>query len=243
MAQPLPASTLFYDEYGYFRSPVDAAAYAILASGGQGFTTPAREARRMLASPDPRYKAIARDWLAANGLPEAGDAEPPDWQNWMTAWVKQHPGPEAAMEMARAFPDEPAQDNPHAWGPPPGLHVVPAELPPAPPKKVVVQVVSGSRLESLLGQRDDAANALKAAEKHLATIKDGITAELTAEHPGVGAFDIPAAPGREPLTLRYTAPNYFDTKRFRAERPDLYPQFLKPSPRWTLGVPQKKNNQ
>lgn len=76
--------------------------------------------------------------------------------------------------------------------------------------------------------------------KRAASIKAGITMELTEQNPGTGAFDIPGAPGRPALTLRYTAPNMFDTKRFKEERPDLYPQFLKPSPRWTLGTPQKK---
>jgi hypothetical protein len=242
MAQPAPVPDVFCDEYGYFRSPEAAAAYAMCASGGQGFTTPAIEARRMLTSTDARWQSIGRNWLAANGLPEAGDAEPPDWQNWFSTWIKQNPGPETAMQLARAFPEAPVQTDQNTWGRSPGLSAVP-DLPPAPPKKVVVQVQQGSRLESLLSQREEAKAALDEWTKRMATIKDGITAELTEQHPGTGAFDIPAGPGRPAMTLRYTAPNMFDTKRFKTERPDLYPQFLKPSPRWTLGVPQQKNSQ
>lgn len=153
MAQPVhpdpgltgaSASTLFHDETGYFRSPEAAAAYALAASGGQGFTTPGREARRMLASNHPHYVAMARTWLAERGLPEVGDAEPPDWQNWFSAWLAQNPGPEAAMEIARALPEAPVQAGQRTE---PGdllgrLHAVP-DLPPAPPKKVVVQVAPG----------------------------------------------------------------------------------------------------
>lgn len=235
MAQPVPTPALFYDADGYFSSPEAAAAYALAASGGQGFTTPAREARRMLAGNHPRYTALARAWLAERGLPELGDAEPPGWQNWFSTWIAQNPGPEAAMEVAGAFPEQPD------WQQPRQLRAV-ADLPPAPPKKVTVQVVPGSRLESLLAQREEAKVALDEATRRMATVKDGITAELTEQHPGTGAFDIPGGPGRQPLSLRYSAPNMFDTKRFKAERPDLYPQFLKPSPRWTLGVPQQKKD-
>jgi hypothetical protein len=232
MAQSVLAASPFYDANGFFLDPEAAAAYAIVASGGQSFTTPAREARRMLAGGHPHYVPVARNWLAARGLPELGDSEPPDWQNWMTNWIKDHPGPEAAMAIARALPPE----QPAAAQPPPQLHLVP----PAPPKKVVVHVEPGSRLESLLALRDAAKAAVDAAEAQMRTVKDGITAELTAMHPGTGAFDIPAAPGRSALTLRYSAPNMFDAKRFKEERPDLYPNYLKPSPRWTLGAPPKK---
>lgn len=232
MAQPLPAPTLFYDEYGYFRSPEAAAAYGIIGSNGQSFTTPAREARRMLTSPDPRYVDMAQMWLMQHNLPEMGDSEPPDWQNWMTAWIKQHPGPEAAMEIARAFPEAPD------WQQPPraDLHLVP----PAPPKKVVVQVEPGSRLEALLAQQVEAKAAADETEKRMASIKAGIAAELTERHPGTGAFDIPGGPGRPALTLRYTAPRMFSAKEFKADQPALYEQYRRPSPRWTLAEPQKK---
>ena len=227
MAQPVPVQDPFRDQDGYFRSPEDAAACAIIASGGQGWTTPAREARRMLTSPDPRYQAIARNWLTANGLPEAGDSEPPGWQNWYQDWLNRHP---------EAISGPPGTDQ----GPP--LHAVP-DLPPPPPAKITVEVEPGSRLEDLLGQRTAAKANLDAAEQHMRTIKDGITAELTSRHPGVGAFDIPAAPGRPLLILRHSAPRYFDAKWFKRDRPDLYETYRRPSPRWTLGVPQNKGDQ
>lgn len=224
MAQPAPPPDPFRDEYGYFRSPEDAAAYAIIASGGQGFTTPAREARRMIAGGDARYHVIGWTWLQQHNLPEAGDTEPPGWQNWYGEWLTQHP-------QAVAGPPQPAQ-----------LHAVP-DLPPEPPKKVTVEVVPGSRLESLLSQRDEAKAQQDAADERMTMIKDGITAELTSQYPGTGAFDIPAGPGREPLILRHTAPRYFDSKWFKTDRPDLYEKYRRPSPRWTLGVPQKRGSQ
>jgi hypothetical protein len=225
MAQPLPAPTLFYDEHGYFRSPEAAAAYGFIGSSGQSFTTPAREARRMLTSPDPRYVGMAQMWLMQHSLPEMGDAEPPDWQNWFSAWITQHP--EAAILSA-----VPATASPQ-------LHLVP----PAPPVKVVVQVEPGSRLEALLAQQVDAKAAADEAENRMASIKAGIAAELTEQHPGTGAFDIPGGPGRPALTLRYTAPRMFSQKEFKADQPALYEQYRRPSPRWTLAEPQKKNNQ
>lgn len=237
MAQPAPAPDPFNDQDGFFRSPVEAAAYAIVMSGGQGFTTPAREARRMLASGHPRYIEIARAWLAQQGLPEAGDSEPDGWQNWFSVWMSQHPEAIAVM-----YPEQPVETGQRTMPPPGGLHAVP-DLPPPPPRKVTVQVTPGSRLEGLLGMRPDAKAKLDAAQQEMNTIKDAITAELTSMYPGTGAFDIPGAPGREPLTLRHTAPNMFDARRFKSERPDLYPQYLKPSPRWTLGTPQKRDNQ
>jgi hypothetical protein len=233
MAQPAPVSGLFRDQDGFLHSPEDAAAYTIIASGGQGFTTPAREARRMLASGHPRYVDTARTWLIQHNLPEAGESEPPDWQNWFSTWMSQHP--EAMAMMYPAQPPE--QEQPAA-----SLHAVP-DLPPQPPKKVTVEVVPGSRLESLLAQRETAKAALDAAEEQMRAIKDGVTAELTARYPGTGAFDIPAAPGREPLILRHSAPNRFDTRRFKYEHPDVYSNYLTPSPRWTLGVPQKRGDQ
>jgi hypothetical protein len=223
MAQPAqPAPTLFYDEYGYFRSPEAAAAYGVIGSSGQSFTTPAREARRMLTSPDPRYVDMAQMWLMQHNLPEMGDAEPPDWQNWFSAWITQHP--EAAILSA-----VPAAA-------PPQLHLVP----PAPPVKVVVEVVPGSRLEALLAQQVEAKAAADETEKRMASIKAGIAAELTERHPGTGAFDIPGGPGRPALTLRYTAPRMFSAKEFKADQPALYEQYRRPSPRWTLAEPQKK---
>jgi hypothetical protein len=227
MTQPAPQPDPFRDEHGYFRSPEDAAAYAIIASGGQGYTTPAREARRMLAGGHPAYVTLARCWLQQRGLPETGESEPPGWQDWYGEWIRQHPGPVTLPQEAQP-----------TW-PGPELHAVP-DLPPPPPKKVTIQVEQGSRLESLLAHQSQWKATKDEAEKQLAAIKSGITTELTEQYPGTGAFDIPGAPGREPLTLRHTAPNMFDTKRFKDERPDLYPQYLKPSPRWTLGVPQKK---
>jgi len=227
MAQPAqPAPSLFYDERGYFRSPEDAAAYAIITSSGQEFTTPAREARRMLAPEgDAWYHAMGWTWLQQHNLPELGDTEPEGWQNWFSGWVEQHP--EAAILSA---PPGTA---------PPQLHLVP----PAPPRKVVVQVEPGSRLEALLAQADAAQDEVAAAQERANTAKAGVTTELTEKYPGTGAFDIPGAPGRRPRSLRYTAPNMLDNKRLKEERPDVYANYLVPRPRWTFSVPRNQGGQ
>jgi hypothetical protein len=82
--EPLPADWLaggghlVTDAEGYFRSPEAAAAHAIGVQGG--FSTPAREARRMFAdalrNDDAERATMARDWLASRGLTLDGDDEP-----------------------------------------------------------------------------------------------------------------------------------------------------------------------
>lgn len=68
----------FTDEHGYFLSPEHAATHATVVQGG--FTTPAREARRMVKDGG-RGAEIGREWLLSRGLPIDGDDEPSqDWQ-------------------------------------------------------------------------------------------------------------------------------------------------------------------
>jgi hypothetical protein len=69
---------IYTDADGRFRSPEAAAAHAIHVQGG--FSTPAREARRMLADAvrggDAQEAAMAREWLEIRGLSLEGDEEP-----------------------------------------------------------------------------------------------------------------------------------------------------------------------
>lgn len=67
--QPNP---LFFNPDGTFKSPELAALHATQVQCG--FSTPAREARRMLR--DPRTAAMARAWLEERGLSLDGDDEP-----------------------------------------------------------------------------------------------------------------------------------------------------------------------
>lgn len=66
--------TLFFDEDGYFKSPELAAMHAITVQGG--YSTPAREARRMLRDGG-KGAEMAREWLSERGLAETGEEEPP----------------------------------------------------------------------------------------------------------------------------------------------------------------------
>jgi hypothetical protein len=66
--------TVFFDEDGYFRSPELAAMHAIVIQGG--FSTPAREARRMLRDGG-KGAEMAREWLSERGLTADGEEEPP----------------------------------------------------------------------------------------------------------------------------------------------------------------------
>jgi hypothetical protein len=69
------SQTLFFDDEGYFRSPELAAMHAIVIQGG--YSTPAREARRMIRDGG-KGAIMAREWLADRGLAVDGDAEPPE---------------------------------------------------------------------------------------------------------------------------------------------------------------------
>jgi len=82
MADPAEAAEnpfSFWDEDGRFRSPEMAAMHAVMVQGG--FSTPVREARRMLRdarrSGDARRAAEACEWLESRGLSLEGDDEPP----------------------------------------------------------------------------------------------------------------------------------------------------------------------
>lgn len=76
MPGPLPDELggLFRDADGRFRSPEAAAAHAVHIQGG--FSTPAREARRMLKDGSEQTAQMARDWLTLHGLSPDGDEEP-----------------------------------------------------------------------------------------------------------------------------------------------------------------------
>jgi hypothetical protein len=84
VAEPEPgpsqaaAADFYFDAENRFRSPELAAMHAVTEQGG--FSTPAREARRMLADAfrrgDPEGVAEARDWLTSRGLSLNGDDEP-----------------------------------------------------------------------------------------------------------------------------------------------------------------------
>lgn len=75
-----PGDRLFFDADGRFRSPELAALHACEVQGG--FSTPARECRRMLAdhkragTEDGEHAAMLRHWLAVKGIDADGEIEP-----------------------------------------------------------------------------------------------------------------------------------------------------------------------
>jgi len=73
---PWPANEpnpLFFDEHGNFKSPELAALHAITVQ--HGYSTPAREARRMIRDGG-RMAVMARAWLDERGLSLDGEEEP-----------------------------------------------------------------------------------------------------------------------------------------------------------------------
>lgn len=73
-----PGDQLFFDDKGRFISPELAALHAVQVQ--HGYSTPARECRRMLADArrqaDAEHEAMCAEWLTARGLSLDGDDEP-----------------------------------------------------------------------------------------------------------------------------------------------------------------------
>jgi hypothetical protein len=232
MTSPAPLPSLFLDADGYLRSPEDAAMYALTQGNGQGYTTPAREARRMLASSNPRYKAMAQAWLAERNLARDGEEEPPGWQNWHRDWLREHPGEPALTAIAQMFPgNQPAGRNQAAD------EVI------APPA-VLVKVPPGSRLESLLAQQATIKARVEEAKAQLKSITTAAAQEIVGDNPQkTRKFIIPASEdGLWPeQRLYWAAPVRCDTKALKAALPDVYKRFLaRIGGSWVLAIVKDK---
>jgi predicted phage-related endonuclease len=68
----------------------------------------------------------------------------------------------------------------------------------------------------------------------LKSVIDGIKLELTLAHPGVTRIDVVHPSLTEPLVLRYVVSPRVDTKRLKAEAPDIYAAYAAPRGWWEL---------
>lgn len=244
MATPDQAYSIYQDANGWFRSVEDAAMYVMVNSGGRGFTTPAREARRMIEGGFPAHETMARTWLAERGLSETGEDEPPGWQNWMGSWMNAHPGGPAVAAMSQLLPDAPPEIRPLA--PPPLTDQPPPAQQPQPlptlqapvqPPPVDVQLVPGTYLDDLFAQRHQVKAQLEELEARLEEIKAAIGNELVNNHPrGTAVFNIPAVHGGQPMRFYWSTPSRCDVKALKVQEPAIYDRFLVRKGRWTLGI-------
>lgn len=92
----------------------------------------------------------------------------------------------------------------------------------------------GSRLEQLLAQYESAkAEAAEAADKFDAVTK-AIKGELTRMHPGQPVVRLTGAPGMPQLIMRWKQSWRLDSKRLKAEQPELYVRYAVRGGTWEL---------
>lgn len=122
---------------------------------------------------------------------------------------------------------------------PPGTP--PPQPPPAPPR-IAVAPAPGSRLESLLLQRDAALAAVEEAKARAEAIVDGIKNEVSAllpRNPETGqitakAADIAAGPWGPALTMTWKPWWHFDVPAFKKANPRLYASYADLRGHWEL---------
>lgn len=98
---------------------------------------------------------------------------------------------------------------------------------------VAVTPPADSRLEQLHASYPALKAAADAANKALKDCTDGIKAELVALAPAQQRFAL-TSPHGPALTLSYVESWRVDTKKLKAERPDVYVLFAKQGGSWTL---------
>lgn len=101
------------------------------------------------------------------------------------------------------------------------------------PAPHIVVASEGTRLEQLHAQFADAKSAAKEADDRLKAITDGIKAELAAAEPGQGKVEL-RSPVGPPLRMTYVESWRMDTKRLKAERPDVYVSYAVQGGSWQL---------
>lgn len=94
----------------------------------------------------------------------------------------------------------------------------------------------GSRLEQLVARYPDLKAAADQANEELNAVKTAIKAEMNAAAPHATRVDLAGPLASVPLTLRWVGRRDFDTKKLKAELPEIYEQYRKPegSGRWEL---------
>lgn len=90
------------------------------------------------------------------------------------------------------------------------------------------------RLTQLYAEYERLKPRVEELKADLKSVVDGIKVELTLAHPGVTRIDVNHPSLTEPLVLRYVVSPRLDSKRMKAEAPDLYATYAVPSGRWEL---------
>lgn len=107
--------------------------------------------------------------------------------------------------------------------------------PPAvPPPPSVIRPDKDSRLEQLCAQYDDAKIKAEESKERLEAIKNEIKSELALRAPGQHKIDLECQYLRKPLRMVATFVNRFDSKQFKTDHPEMYPQYVKQSAHWRL---------
>lgn len=97
-----------------------------------------------------------------------------------------------------------------------------------------VQPESGSRLEQLCSQYNDAKSRADEAAANLKAITDGIKLELTTAYPEQPKLTVASDYLERPLTLTETSRWTVDTKKLKEDNPALYVQYARQSKVWVL---------
>jgi len=103
------------------------------------------------------------------------------------------------------------------------------------PVLAVVPADQGSRLEQLIAERAQLAPAVKAGKERLDEVNAAIKGELTRARPDADEI-IAAAPGLPALRLYPKPTTNLDSKRLRADLPQVYEAYARRGTSWTLEV-------
>lgn len=92
----------------------------------------------------------------------------------------------------------------------------------------------GSRLETLIRQRSRIQPKYDELAEQMEAIKAGIKWEMAALRPGQTPVTLVSPLLPKPLTLSAKTSNRVDTKKLKAEYPDIHKDCLKPTTTWEL---------
>ncbi|GLW32252.1 hypothetical protein [Actinoplanes regularis] len=97
-----------------------------------------------------------------------------------------------------------------------------------------VQPEPGSRLDDLLAAYAELKPRADELATRLKTITDAIKAELTAARPGAQYIGVDHPALVQPLRLTYVESWTLDSKRLKAENPELYVTYARKGGSWQL---------
>jgi hypothetical protein len=95
-------------------------------------------------------------------------------------------------------------------------------------------VEPGSRLDDLLAAYAELKPKADEAATRLKAVTDGIKSELHAAKPDARRVDVDHAALTQPLRLSYVEGWSLDTKRFKAEQPEVYVAYARKGGKWEL---------